>query len=133
MGYGSGARNPVTEGTTFYMPAKHSSFSQQDQNGDDGPDGFDSIERTSDGTFLGCVQSQSVSRMLPVEFEEKYLRVFASSKEKRVGVQKLFRTYCLEMLERDPVPISRSPQSNTKKRKMTQSEEQNSLFTDADI
>lgn len=56
---GKGGKNPVSELTTFYLPPKAGS------NG---------------SMIVGLAPSESVSRLLPREFEEIYLRIYCKHK-----------------------------------------------------
>lgn len=76
IGYGKGKRvNPVTQLTTFYEPRKV-----------DSSDGF----REVNDWVLGDVPADSVSRLLPHEFEERYIRVYCRHKSQKAVVRQAF-------------------------------------------
>ncbi len=73
LGYGMKGKNPVSDGTTFFLPSK---------------DGSGKIE-------VGSVAQDSISRMIPKEYEEMYVRVFARHKSQIPTLKRLFATFHL--------------------------------------
>jgi deoxynucleoside triphosphate triphosphohydrolase SAMHD1 len=72
LGYGMKGKNPVSDCTTFFIPSK---------------DGSGAVE-------VGHVGQDSVSRLIPKEYEEKYVRVFARHKSQVPALKRLFSRWC---------------------------------------
>ena len=75
LGYGMKGKNPVSDGTTFFLPAK---------------DGSGAVE-------VGHVGQDSISRLIPKEYEEIYVRVFARHKSQTPALKRLFTRWCATM------------------------------------
>lgn len=141
MGYGGkNGRNPVSELTTFFVPLKdpnggdissgsallsprptNSQVSSQcrvvDRSGAMPPanTSMDDIESvTNAGYVVGVAPPDSVSRLLPREFEETYLRVYCKSKLHVPFVKVAYEVWCANQTETDSsnnsgsVPLSPS-------------------------
>ncbi len=68
LGYGMKGKNPVSDGTTFFLPSK---------------DGSGKVE-------IGQVLQDSISRLIPKEYEEMYVRVFARHRHQKTVLKKIF-------------------------------------------
>ena len=74
IGYGKGGKNPVTNGcTTFFKPRELNAGS---------------------GWDVGPLAQTSVSRLLPSEFEETYIRIFCRYNKQSAIVHDLFEKWC---------------------------------------
>jgi hypothetical protein len=86
VGYGSGGNDPVTKSTIFYKPVKDS----------DDFNSAGSIQTSADGkAIIGVLPPDSVSRLIPKEFEEIIVRVFARRVDQTKSVKVLFEEWCL--------------------------------------
>jgi hypothetical protein len=91
IGYGKGGLNPVSELTSFYLPVKT-------------PDG-----ETSRGSVdIGVVPQESVSRLVPREYEETFIRVFTRSRAHKAAVADLFQSWCRQVEEAHDVSLAPS-------------------------
>ena len=89
LGYGSGGHDPVTKSTTFYKPVK-------DSDDFDNNDNDDVIQTSADGkVIIGILPPDSVSRLIPKEFEEIIVRVFARRSDQCKSIKILFDEWCL--------------------------------------
>jgi len=78
LGYGMKGKNPVSDGTTFFLPSK---------------------DPGTAGTVLemGQVYQDSISRLIPREYEEVYVRVFARYKLQKAALTRLFNRWGNQM------------------------------------
>jgi HD superfamily phosphohydrolase len=114
MGYGKGGRDPVSELTTFYTPIKASSRSGQAESSllieEDGASdvgvgsgngwNIGSLPAGSFGVFSVCsfvdfsvvwLTADSISRLIPREFQETYVRVYCRYKNQQPIALQLFQ------------------------------------------
>jgi len=88
LGYGAGGKDPVTKMTTFYKPIK------KDYNDDSTDDNEDDVtNNNSENVQIGVLPPDSVSRLIPREFEEIIVRVFARKKDQTKDVNILFNEW----------------------------------------
>jgi HD superfamily phosphohydrolase len=73
IGYGKGGRDPVSELTTFYSPRKAKGANP-----------------AHPGWEIGSLPADSISRLIPREFQETYVRVYCRYKHQLTTVQELF-------------------------------------------
>jgi len=112
LGYGSGGSDPVSKRTTFFKPIKGSDdeiFTPNDN------DNNDFIRTSIDGkVILGVLPPDSVSRLIPKEFEEIIVRVFARRADQVRYVKALFDEWALKFLPSVEVltPIKRKRDEN---------------------
>ena len=84
VGYGKGGLNPVSELTTFYLPIK------QGEGG--GPQS--SYPGNGASVEVGVVPQDSVSRLIPREYEETYVRLFCRYKSQKSALGIMFKEWC---------------------------------------
>ncbi len=72
LGYGMKGKNPVSDGTTFFLPQKDISGGVLEH---------------------GQIYQDSISRLIPKEYEEVYVRVFARHKSQKAALNRLFNRW----------------------------------------
>ena len=94
LGYGMKGKNPVSDGTTFFLPSK---------------------EPGSAGAVLemGQVYQDSISRLIPREYEEVYVRVFARYKAQKAALTRLFSRWGEQMARSPRATNELAPHRNT--------------------
>jgi len=94
LGYGMKGKNPVSDGTTFFLPSK---------------------EPGQAGTVLemGQVYQDSISRLIPREYEEVYVRVFARHKTQKAALTRLFNRWGNQMARSPRATNELAPHRNT--------------------
>ena len=91
LGYGMKGKNPVSDGTTFFLPSK---------------DGSGKVE-------IGQVLQESISRLIPKEYEEIYVRVFARYSNQKAPLKRLFERWGAQLRTNSPSTSSLSPHKGT--------------------
>eukprot|EP01039_Chlorochromonas_danica_P010828 gene10828-12038_t len=94
MGYGKGNSNPVSQKTTaFYEPIK-SELVDMELAGNVVSSSSIVTDALGNRVKIGGVPEESVSRMLPREFEEVYVRVYARHKHQAALIKPIFLKWC---------------------------------------
>ena len=124
MGWGTN-KNPI-EQVAFYLPVKGSGncngngmspIGSQASFSDLNADGIDkSRSRVSLGGIgnqedvtIGVVSQETLSRLLPTEYEEKYVRVFARHKAQKGAIAAIFKRWIQAEMGKDAVAEPLSP------------------------
>lgn len=107
VGYGKGGLNPVSQLTTFYLPKKQDLSSSNSQA---------SVPLT-DTVEIGVVPQDSVSRLIPREYEETYVRVFCRRKAQKGCAESLFKAWCKDLALAPDTLAPHTPTSPAKSNK----------------
>jgi hypothetical protein len=82
IGYGKGSKNPVSSCTTFYAPNKN--YSEGDMADKD------ELSISNEKWKVGVIPEGAISRVLPREFEEIYVRLYSRHQEHSTLVRAIF-------------------------------------------
>lgn len=98
LGYGAGGKDPVTKMTTFYKPIKNNDNDDSINSFIPNDNDDSNSNSNSEEVQIGVLPPDSVSRLIPREFEEIIVRVFARNKEQNKDVKVLFNEWSKKFL-----------------------------------
>jgi HD superfamily phosphohydrolase len=94
IGYGKGNKNPLTTSTAFYAPDKSANSNTNSTSPAAAIRNNCSSTVSTTVWKLGSLPEDAVSRVIPREFEEVYIRVFTRHKAQQNYVQEVFTQWC---------------------------------------
>jgi len=100
LGYGKGGRNPVTELTTFYKPIPTQETAEAAEGDELNGEGCIHSNNSNNqanlegNVLIGIALPQSISRLIPQEFEEIFVRIFCRFKNQKKIIGRAFEQWC---------------------------------------